>query len=97
MARTGRSTETVILSMSETPFATIESAEEFLQLLHAETEETAGEIRGLLQNDDGTSERRIEALRLVLHKLDQLQSNTSSSLRVLRDLRSLRTLLMKTP
>lgn len=82
--------------MNETPFTTIESAEEFMQLLHLETEKVVGEIQELLDADDGTSERRLQALRLVLHKLDQLRSNTSSSLRLLHDLRSLRTLLTKT-
>lgn len=83
------------LSMDDTPFTTIESAEEFLQLLHLETDKVVIEIQELLDTDDGTSPRRIEALRLVLHKLDLLKSNTSSSLRALGDLRTLRTLLTK--
>lgn len=66
-----------------------------MQLLHLETEKVWAEIHELIDTDDGTSDRRIEALRLVLHKLTQLRSNTSSSLRVLRDLRSLRTLLTR--
>ncbi|HEX4770695.1 MAG TPA: hypothetical protein VH351_07690 [Bryobacteraceae bacterium] len=80
--------------MEDTPFTTIESAEEFLQLLYVETGKVYDEIETLLQ-EDGTLPRREEALRLVVHKLNQLQANTQSSLRVLRDLRSLRTLLLK--
>jgi hypothetical protein len=80
--------------MEHTPFTTIESAEEFLQLLSIETRNAFDEIDGLL-SDHGGLQRREEALRLVIHKLNQLQSNTQSSLRLLRDLRTLRTLLMK--
>jgi len=80
--------------MDATPFTTIESAEEFLQLLHVEIQKVQTEIGSLLNSDDGSSLRRAEALLLVGHKLDQLRSNTASSLRLLHDLRSLRTLLI---
>ena len=42
----------------------------------------------LEENDD--SARREEAIRLVVHKLDKLQSHTESSQRILRDLKTLR-------
>jgi hypothetical protein len=80
--------------MDVTPFTTIESAEEFLQLLQIEIQRAQAEIDDLLDSEDGSAPRRVEALRLVLHKLNGLHSNTASSLRLLHDLRSLRSLLM---
>jgi hypothetical protein len=80
--------------MELTPFATIESAEEFLELLYVEVGKVHAEIGTLLDGDESLP-RREEALRLVVHKLNQLQSHTESSLRLLHDLRSLRTLLLK--
>ena len=79
--------------MNATPFTTIESAEEFLQLLEVEIQGAADEIKSLVNSDDGTSTRRLAALRLVSHKLSQLEANTVSSLRILNDLRTLRTLM----
>jgi hypothetical protein len=83
-----------LTGMDETPFATIESAEEFLQLLQVETQQTLSEIQSLADADAASSTRRQAALRLVTHKLNQLESHTAASLRILNDLRSLRTLLM---
>jgi len=82
--------------MDVTPFATIESAEEFLGLLQEEIQRALADINALVQTDDGSSMRRLAALRLVTHKLKQLESNTAGSMRVLNDLRSLRTLLTRT-
>ena len=81
--------------MPYSPFDTIESAEEFLMLLSLETEKTHTELSKLLENTDLNLGRRVEALRLVLHKLDQLQQNTEASRRILNDLRTLRTLLLR--
>ena len=82
--------------MDVTPFATIESAEEFLGLLQEEIQRALADINALVQTDDGSSMRRLAALRLVTHKLKQLESNTAGSMRALNDLRSLRTLLTRT-
>ena len=82
------------MKMEPTPFTTIESAEEFLQLLHVEIGKVRIEIETLL-GVSNSGPRREEALRLVAHKLNQLQSHTQTSLRLLRDLRALRTLLLK--
>ncbi len=81
--------------MKSSPFETIESAEEFLQLLHLEIGKTQSQIGALVKESENDSPRRMEALRLVLHKLSQLESNTASSQRLLHDLRTLRTLLLK--
>lgn len=80
--------------MESTPFTTIESAEEFLQLLHVEIGKVRVEIDNLLVEESSVP-RREEALRLVAHKLNQLQSHTQTSLRLLHDLRTLRSLLLK--
>lgn len=81
--------------MESTPFSTIESTEEFLELLHLEIGKTHGQIEALLTDDPSNTPRRLEALRLVLHKLVQLERNTDSSLRLLGDLKMLRTLMLK--
>ena len=81
--------------MKHTPFDTIESAEEFLELLELETEKTSREIESLLSEDNNPSSRRVEAIRLVLHKLAKLQSNTDSSRKLLHDLKTLRNLLLR--
>ena len=80
--------------MEPTPFTTIESAEEFLQLLHLEIGRARMEIEALFKADYA-GRRREEALRLVAHKLNQLHTHTQTSIRLLHDLRTLRTLLMK--
>ena len=85
----------IAASPEKTPFDTIESALEFVQLLRLESDRTRGEIDSLMQGDDNASSRRVEALRLVLHKLTQLHSYMDSSERVLHDLQALRTLLLR--
>ena len=82
------------MEMESTPFTTIESAEEFLQLLHIEIGKVRVEIDSLLAEQSSVP-RREEALRLVAHKLNQLQSHTQTSVRLLHDLRTLRALLLK--
>jgi len=80
--------------MERTPFDTIESAEEFLQLLMDEAVKAQLEMEALLVGQD-ESARPVEAIRLVIHKLEKLQSYTESSQRILRDLKSLRKLLLR--
>ncbi|MBV8569621.1 MAG: hypothetical protein JO319_03325 [Acidobacteriaceae bacterium] len=80
--------------MEPTPFTTIESAEEFLQLLYVEIGKVRIEIENLFDAGHAVR-RREEALRLVAHKLNQLHSHTQASIRLLHDLRTLRALLLK--
>jgi selenocysteine lyase/cysteine desulfurase len=80
--------------MESTPFTTIESAAEFLQLLAFEIEKVQAEMQRML-TDDRSLPRREEALRLVIHKLNQLESYMRASLHLLHDLRTLRDLLLK--
>ena len=77
------------------PFETIESAEEFMHLLHGEIEKAHAEIEVLLAADERADSRQEEALRLVVHKLVQLKSHSDASQRILRDLRTLRNLLLR--
>lgn len=76
------------------PFQTLESAQEFVHLLQRETETAQREIESLMEEID-QSPRRVEALRLALYKLSQLRTQMEASGRVLKDLRSLRDLLLR--
>jgi hypothetical protein len=77
------------------PFETIESAEEFMHLLHGEIEKAQAEIEALLAEDQASDSRQEEALRLVVHKLTTLKGHSEASHRILRDLRTLRNLLLR--
>lgn len=81
--------------MDHSPFETIESAEEFMHLLHGEIEKAQSEIEVLLADDQNGDSRQEEALRLVVHKLNKLKSHSDASQRILRDLRTLRNLLLR--
>ena len=82
--------------MRETPFDSIESALEFVDLLARQTDD----VRTALQQDlvdatDARLSRHLEALRLVDYKLTQLSSHLAASRRILNDLRMLRRLLVR--
>jgi hypothetical protein len=79
----------------DTPFDSVESAYEFVGLLRESIDEAYAEI----QDDTETAaaqgaERRVQALRLVDLKLNQLRHHTLASLILLNDLRRLRRLLL---
>lgn len=78
-----------------TPFDTIESALEFLQLLQIESRKAQQEVHSLMEQHQMDFPRREEAFRLVIYKLSQLNSHVEASQRVLHDLQSLRTLLLR--
>jgi hypothetical protein len=79
-----------------TAFDTIESAQEFLTLLREAVDDSKSNAEtdivaeGALQ-----SSRRIDALRLVVYKLEKLEQHLKVSCRLLNDLRSLRRLLLE--
>lgn len=80
---------------SPTAFDTIESAQEFLVLLREavdEAKQTAG--ADILQPDLKVG-RQLDAVRLVLYKLDKLEQHLKVSARLLNDLRMLRRLLLE--
>lgn len=82
------------------PFQSIEGAQEYLKLLIDALLESKAEVEANLNPDpqaDGAPEpqRSLDALRLVLYKLDHLEKHMKASCRILNDLRTLRRLLLK--
>lgn len=80
----------------DTPFDSIESAYQYIELLL----ETIEEVREDVDRDLGGArrvqlERREEALRIVAHKLERLSFHVTRSRRLLNDLRTLRRLLLE--
>jgi hypothetical protein len=81
---------------NETPFDSVESAHEYLRLLSETLTEAKRDIEGDIATQAGSQPpRRIEALRLVLYKLDKLEQHVKAGRRVLNDLRTLRRLLLQ--
>jgi len=88
----------IIDGMSEElnrPFDSIESAQEFMELL----DETIEEARQQLEADRATARghretRHVEALDLAIYKVNQLAQHTRKSRRILNDLRTIRRLLV---
>ena len=76
----------------ETPFDTIEGAQQFVQLLGEAIEEAQKEIAADLESP--LPDRRKEALQLVAFKLAKLSTHNTASQRILNDLRTLRRLLL---
>jgi hypothetical protein len=78
------------------PFETIESAQEYLKLLSAMVGETQGVVEDDIQtHSDGAALRQVDALKLILYKLERLSDHLQRSHRILNDLRILRRLLQK--
>jgi hypothetical protein len=78
-----------------TPFDSIEGSLEYISLLREVIETTKGTVGADVakaQSEGAT--RRVEALQLVLYKLDQLGRHIDGSRRILNDLRTLRRLLL---
>ena len=81
-----------------TPFETLESAHEYVRLLHRQVAEAYGDVEGEVAAALSTgATRRVDALRLVLYKLHQLDAHLTGSSRLLNDLRTLRRLLIEGP
>ena len=77
---------------SATAFDTIESAQEFLALLREAVEESRLTAESDTKQADG---RNLDALRIVLYKLEKLEQHLKVSGRLLNDLRTLRRLLLE--
>lgn len=78
------------------PFDSIESAHEFVILLAEQVEAAVKETQG--HSDRARAEgdpRRVEALGVALHKMNQLSTHMQKSRRILNDLRTLRRLLFQ--
>jgi hypothetical protein len=81
---------------SHTPFESIEGAQEYLKLLHAAVLEARQDVEGDVRAQAVVEpQRQLEALRLVLYKLEQLEKHVKTSHRLLNDLRTLRRLLLE--
>ncbi len=77
------------------PFESIESAQEFMELLEETIEEACRELQeDLRQARTNFEPRRVEAVDLALYKLGQLALHTKKSRRILNDLRSIRRLMI---
>ena len=77
---------------SSTAFDTIESAQEFLALLREAVEEAKLTADSDITETEG---RNLDALRIVLYKLEKLEQHLKVSGRLLNDLRTLRRLLLE--
>jgi hypothetical protein len=78
-----------------TPFDTIESAQQFLALLHEAVEDAKHNVDIDIREADSRDQRRLDALRLVSYKLEKLEQHVKASCRLLNDLRTLRRLLLE--
>ena len=80
----------------ETPFDSIEGAQEYLALLaQALTEAKQSTEADLAADIHAKAPRRLEAMRLALYKLEKLEQHIKVSHRLLNDLRTLRRLLFE--
>lgn len=75
----------------ETPFENIESAQQFVELLHDAIEEARQEVEAEVGRPQ--PQRRLQALQLVSYNLAKLSLHMDTSRRILNDLRTLRRLL----
>jgi hypothetical protein len=81
---------------SDTPCECIEGAQEYLRLLWAAVVEARQDVEADVRAQAGSeAQRRLEALRLVLYKLEHLEKHLKTSQRILNDLRTLRRLLLE--
>jgi hypothetical protein len=80
--------------MPETPFDSLESAQRYVALLRESVEEAREAVQGDIASAAPNHLRHLDALRLVDHKLLQLDGQLRSAGRVLNDLRMLRRVLL---
>jgi hypothetical protein len=78
------------------PFDSLESAHEYMTLLREALDDAYASVvhDTTVAEQTAGAERRLEALRLVDHKMKRLRQNVQSSLLLLNDLRLLRRLLL---
>jgi len=83
-------------SSPETPFDSIENAQDYLQLLlEAITEARSDIAADATAAEQAALVRRVEALRLVQFKMEKLEQHLRNASRLLNDLRTLRRLLLE--
>jgi hypothetical protein len=77
------------------PFDSLESAHDYVSLLREALEEAhASILDDVAAAQSESAARRVDALRLVEHKLNRLRQHLLTSLVLLNDLRTLRRLLL---
>lgn len=80
----------------ETPFDSVEGAQEYVRLLSEAVLEAQHEVEAdALAEANSQFPRRLQALRLVVYNLQKLSQHLKASHRVLNDLRTLRRLLLE--
>jgi hypothetical protein len=81
---------------SERPFESIEGAQQYVRLLYAAVLEARQDVEADVCVQTGSKpQRRLEALRLVSYRLENLEKHLKTVLRTLNDLRTLRRLLLQ--
>ncbi|MFZ0683991.1 MAG: hypothetical protein WAM89_00480 [Terriglobales bacterium] len=79
----------------QTPFDSVENAQQYVRMLVEAITEAKSEIAADLSVAAQTpSDRRVQALQIVQFKLDKLEQHLKTSGRLLNDLRTLRRLLL---
>ena len=77
------------------PFPSLESAQEYINLLGTAVDDAIGDIQQDIEAAGAEqAERRLEALHLVNYKLGRLGQHVGATGRLLNDLRTLRRLLL---
>jgi hypothetical protein len=90
------SRRSVMSYQPETPFDNIESAQEYVNYLLEATQEAHKQIEMEIERTANVKlARRQQALQLVSYKLAKLASHITISRRILKDLRTLRRLLLE--
>jgi hypothetical protein len=80
----------------ETPFDNIESAQQFVKLLIEAIEESRRDVDAdIARAENNSSERKKQALQLVSKNLAKLSRYMATSRRILKNLRTLRHLLLE--
>jgi hypothetical protein len=86
----------ILDSRPATPFDSVENTQEYFRVLSETLQEVQREIDGdIAAAAELKLSRRVEALRLVLFKLQKLEEHVKASSRLLNDLRTLRRLLLQ--
>jgi len=81
---------------AETPFDSVESAQQFVELLAEAVEDARREVgQQMAEASAAQAGRRQQALQLVSYNLAKLGTHLASCRRILNDLRSLRRLLLE--
>jgi hypothetical protein len=83
------------MSGMQNPFDSIESAQDFMGLLSEAIEEAIRDVEDDRKAAEKEGqERRVQALNLALYKLKSLNEHVDRSRRILKDLRSIRRILV---